>query len=81
MEICEKSSNKRKRSFVEAWLTDDRYKSWIRKVSSDETVYYCNACNKTFPCNSHISRHASSVCHRNNIEKESSSDDNLEKKI
>jgi len=29
----------RKRKFVEAWLNDDRYKSWIRQVASDHQYH------------------------------------------
>jgi len=66
METCDKM--KRKRKFVEAWLNDDRYKSWIRQVASDNTMYYCNICNKSFSCSAaHVSRHADSACHKNNI--------------
>jgi len=65
METCDKM--KRKRKFVEAWLNDDRYKSWIRQAS-DNTMYHCNICNKSFSCSaSHVSRHADSACHKNNI--------------
>lgn len=70
METCDELSKKRKRGFAEAWLSDDRYKSWIRKVPSDQSLYYCSICNKNFSCNStHVSRHADSACHRNNIDK------------
>lgn len=59
---------KPKRSFVEAWLDDERYKYWIHKVSSNEALYHCTVCNKDFSCNAaHVSRHADSVCHRNNL--------------
>jgi len=68
MEMCDELTKKRKRSFADAWLSDDRYKSWIRKVSSDDSLYYCTICNKNFSCNStHVSRHADSAYHKNNI--------------
>jgi len=70
-EISDESIKKCKKSFSEAWLTDDRYKSWIRKVSFDNTLYHCIICNKNLSCNSiHVSRHADSASHRNNIKKE-----------
>lgn len=65
--MCDQLTKKRKRSFAEAWLSDDRYKSWIRKVSSDNSLYYCNICNKNFPCSSYVSRHVDSACHKNSI--------------
>lgn len=79
METSDKTPKKPKRSFVEAWLTDERYKHWIRKVSFDETLYYCSICNENFSCStSHVSRHANSVSHRNNMkENTSSNDDNV----
>jgi len=68
--MSDKSTKKRKRSFSQAWLTDERYKSWIREVSSDSTLYHCIICNKNLSCNStHISRHAESLNHINNITK------------
>lgn len=69
METSVELPKKRKRSFVEAWLSDDRYNHWIRRVSSDDTLYYCTVCEKNFSCNAaHVSRHADSVCHRNKVQ-------------
>ncbi|XP_029172984.1 uncharacterized protein LOC114941950 [Nylanderia fulva] len=66
--MCDELTKRPRRSFAEAWLNDDRYKSWICKVPSDNSLYYCSVCNKTFSCTStHISRHADSACHKNNI--------------
>lgn len=66
--MCDESTKKPKRYFAEAWLNDDRYKSWIRKVPFDSSLYYCSVCNKNFSCTStHISRHADSAYHKNNI--------------
>ena len=54
--MCDELTKKRKRSFSEAWLTDERYKFWIREVSSDSNMYYCNVCNKNYSCDSiHVS--------------------------
>jgi len=79
METCDKM--KRKRKFVEAWLNDDRYKSWIRQAASDNTMYYYNICNKSFSCSaSYVCRHADSACHKNNI-KENIIDDNEDRMI
>jgi len=74
MKMSNESIKKRKRCFSEAWLIDDRYKSWIREVSSDNTLYtalhmhlHC-ICNTNLSCNStYVSRHVDSVGHRNNI--------------
>lgn len=65
METCDNSKQKRK--FSDGWLSDDRYKHWIEKVPFDETLFYCNICNKSFSCSSHVSRHVDSACHKNNI--------------
>ena len=68
METYDKLTKKLKRKFAEAWLNDDRYKSWIRKVSFDNSLYGCSICNKNFSCNStHILRHADSAFHKNNL--------------
>jgi len=67
METCDKQQ-KRKRKFLQAWLSDDRYKSWISQIPSDNTLFHCNVCNKSFSCSSsHVSRHADSACHKNKI--------------
>jgi len=52
-----------KRSFQQTWLTDVRYKSWIRKVSSNDSFYYCNVCNKNFSCITSLPKHAKSAYH------------------
>ena len=66
--MCEyESGEKPKRSFAEAWLRDDRIKSWIRKVSTDDSFYHCLICNKNISCNTHVLRHANSKCHKNNV--------------
>jgi hypothetical protein len=69
--MCDLSVKKCKRSFSEAWLSDDRYKSWIRKVPLNENLFHCIICNKDISCNTHISRHADSTCHKNNIKNHS----------
>lgn len=67
METCNESKPKRKRNFLEAWLSNDRYKSWIRQVPSDNSVYHCMICNKTYSCSSfHVSKHVNSACHKKN---------------
>lgn len=72
--VCDTLPKKSKRSFIEAWLSDERYKNWIRKVPSDNTCYYCSVCNKTFSCtSSHVSRHANSVRHQINLKRDISS--------
>ncbi|KYN12429.1 hypothetical protein ALC57_15396 [Trachymyrmex cornetzi] len=55
--------------------TDERYKSWIREVSSDDSLYYCNICEKSFSCSSQVSRHAESAYHKNKIQKKLSNND------
>lgn len=63
-----KSSTKPRRSFVEAWLNDDRYKSWIGKVPHDDSSYYCSVCKRDFSCNaSHVSRHGNSAWHQKKL--------------
>lgn len=74
--MCDQLTKKRKRNFLEAWLSDDRYKSWIRKVPSDDSLYYCSICNNNYSCNSTLSRHADSACHKNNIKVNTLTDNN-----
>ncbi|XP_011159374.1 uncharacterized protein LOC105195594 [Solenopsis invicta] len=65
-----------KRHFAEAWLTNEKYKSWIRKVPYDNSLYHCVICNKNFSCSSvHISRHAESAYHKNNMTRDPLSND------
>jgi len=68
--MCDEQLRKKiKRSFQEAWLSDDRIKSWIRKVPSDDCSYHCIICNKNFSCNTFVIEHTNSECHKNNIKK------------
>lgn len=63
--MCEPLNKKVKRCFSEAWLTDIRFKSWIEKVESDESLFHCRLCNKNFSCCwSHVERHANSKWHK-----------------
>lgn len=78
--MCDIFEKKSKRSFSDAWLNDDRFKSWIRKVSFDDSLFYCIVCNKNFSCNSRISRHADSACHQNNIKENILINNNVLKK-
>jgi len=41
MEMCDELRKKPKRSFSKAWLSNDQFKSWIRKVSFDDSFYRC----------------------------------------
>ncbi|EZA62768.1 uncharacterized protein LOC105274686 [Ooceraea biroi] len=69
--MCENVRKKTKHNFLEAWLRDDRYKFWICKVPSDDTLFHCIVCNKNFSCgSSHVSRHADSACHKKNSQKD-----------
>lgn len=70
--MCDSSKKKCKRSFVEAWLTDERYNSWIQKVPCDDNSFHCTICNKDFSCNTHISKRANSACYKNNIKEKTS---------
>ena len=75
--MSDKAKNTRKRSFSESWLQDDRFKPWIRKVSSDESLFYCIICNKEMSCySSHVARHANSASHKDKM-KQNISDDNI----
>lgn len=58
-------ANKRKRCFSDSWLTDDRFKLWLRKVPSDDSLYYCTVCDKNFSCNTNLLKHTTSACHKN----------------
>jgi len=70
MEICDERQ-KQKRRFLEAWLSDERFKSWLQKVPNDNTVFRCIVCNKQFSLCllSNIKKHAESAQHKKNIEK------------
>lgn len=78
METGDELKRKSKRGFLEAWLSDERFKSWIRKVPFDNSLFHCVICNKNFSCSSlsHISRHAESAHHKGNIGKDPSERDN-----
>jgi len=54
--MCDELTKIPKRSFIEAWLTDDRYKLWIYKVPSDDSLYFCSVCNRQFHANQKILR-------------------------
>lgn len=71
METRDDIKGKAKRKFCKAWLYNERYKDWIREVSHDNTLYYCNVCNKSFPCTLRVSKHMDSACHVNNIKENS----------
>lgn len=79
--MCEELTKKSKRSFQEAWFSDDRIKFWIRKVSFDESLYHCMICNKNISCNTHVLRHADSAHHKNNLKENTSASLNIENKI
>lgn len=72
METSNKLPKTCKRSFSEAWLTDERYESWIRRVPFNDSYFYCILCKKDFSCNTRISRHADSSFHKNKIQKTTS---------
>lgn len=77
--MCDTIKKKPKRSFIDAWLHDDRFKSWIHKVSFDDTFYHCIICDKNISCQTFPAKHADSASHKNNIEKSTSlsSNDNV----
>ncbi|KAL6421193.1 hypothetical protein ACFW04_013746 [Cataglyphis niger] len=61
-------TKKPKRNFSEGWLKDDRFQSWIRKVSFDDSLFHCIVCNKNFTCSlSHVIRHADSAKSKKHI--------------
>lgn len=76
METCDEPKKKPKQKFFEGWLSDDRYKSWIRHVPDDNTSFYCSVCNKKYSCSSHVSRHVNSACHTNNMKEHISGNKN-----
>lgn len=80
METFDELKKKSKQKFSLVWLSDDRYKSWIRQTS-DDTLYLCTIYNKAFFCSSRVFRHADSACHRkNNEESFVHTDNNVYKK-
>jgi len=62
--MSDKLKKKPKRSFQEAWFSNDVVKSWIRKVSSNDSLYHCTICNKNISCNTHVLKHADSAFHK-----------------
>lgn len=78
METGDELKRKSKRGFLEAWLNDNRFKTWIRRVTHDNTLFHCVICNKNFSCSSlsHISRHAESAHHKEKVGKDPSERDN-----
>lgn len=68
MEICDKIKERSKQKFSIAWLSDNRYKSWIHQVSSDDTLFLLQYMQKKLSCSSHVSWHADSACHKKNME-------------
>lgn len=75
--MCETLAKEHNRTFVDAWLHDDRLKSWIRKVPFDNTVVHCIVCNKNISCKSYIVRHANTLRHKNNVTKNDSVDNDV----
>ncbi|XP_014474937.1 PREDICTED: uncharacterized protein LOC106744562 [Dinoponera quadriceps] len=76
MEESDNLPKKPKRNFVEAWLSDERYKDWLRKVPSDGSLYYCTICKRNFSCSaSHICRHASTSLHRKSLKRHNNDSD------
>jgi len=67
--MCEQLKKNSLRSFSEAWLSDDKFASWIRKVSGDNNHYHCTMCNKIYSCNTNVHRHANSEYHKNSVKK------------
>jgi len=67
--------------FSRDWFKNDNYKSWIKEVPNDDTSYFCIFCNKTFLCSSHVSKHARSEAHQNNVENCSEETKTIKKKI
>lgn len=64
IERCE-ATKKPKQSFGEAWLSDNCYKLWVRRVPTDNSVYFCTIRNKSFSCTAaHIHSHAKSACNQ-----------------
>lgn len=71
--MCDNLKKKAKKCFAQTWLNDERYKSWIRKVPCDDSLFHCVMCNKNFSCSSsHVSRHADSASHKNNTKENTS---------
>ena len=42
------SSGKYKRKFQNAWLTEERFRAWIRKAENDPHNAFCLFCQKSF---------------------------------
>jgi len=57
----------KKSKFSQEWLKNENYKSWIREVPDNNSLYFCAFCNKTFSCSSRVSKHAESESHKKNM--------------
>ena len=41
-------AGKRKRTFVDKWLTKADFQPWLEKVNGDECLAWCSTCSKSF---------------------------------
>ncbi|CAI6359908.1 unnamed protein product [Macrosiphum euphorbiae] len=58
----------RKKQFQQQWLSDEKYKLWLREVKSEPTKCKCIACNVEIMCGkSEIEKHANSIKHSTNV--------------
>ena len=39
---------KKKRIFVDNWLTDTDFQPWLQRLNGDESLAWCNSCSKSF---------------------------------
>lgn len=72
MEVYDKIYKKDgRRRFLKSWLKNKQFKSWLRKVSSNETLFHCTICNSNLSCKTftNIKKHAKSTRHKINTEK------------
>lgn len=65
-ERCAKKPTKR---FSKDWLSDKRFKDWIRQVPGNDSLFYCAFCDNTYSCgSSHVARHSESATHNKAFE-------------
>jgi len=69
----------RVRRFLKSWLKHEQFKSWIRRVSYDDTLFHCAICNTNLSCKTftNIKKHAKSMRHKINVEKSISQHKNV----
>ncbi|KAK0090103.1 hypothetical protein PV325_002935 [Microctonus aethiopoides] len=62
--MCDILQKKKRCTFKECWIDDEKFKNWIQKVPLNEEMYHCSVCNKDIMCSTYPSRHAATGKHK-----------------